>query len=247
VASTLALAAAPTHADPDAFHSSDPVRRGPHARHHVHRSPSSSTVRRGPARRRACAVRGRAAQLQEIAGPVVLVGHSYGGAVITNAARGNPAVKALVFIAGFVPDAGESLVQLDTQMPGSLVAPALVTVPFVGPGLTVGIDTYINPLLYPSVLAADVPLATAQDMSRTQHPITLAALTDRSGVPASRTIPSWYLVARQDRALPPAMERFMAERANAHTTEIDSSHAAPVSHPDAVSTLIREAAQASSG
>jgi len=179
--------------------------------------------------------------VDQIAGPVVLAGHSYGGSVITNAAVGEPQVRALAYIAAFVPDTGESLLQLGTHDLGSLVGVSLVTVPFLGPdGL--GVDLYINPLLYRTVFAADVPPATAQAMASNQHPITLKAFTDPSGPPAWRTIPSWYLVARQDRAIPPATERFMAQRAGSHTVEIDSSHAALVSRPHDVAGVIGAAA-----
>ena len=177
-----------------------------------------------------------------IRGSVVLVGHSYGGAVITNAATGNPRVKALVYIAGFVPDEGESLAQLGSRDPGSLIPASIYTVPFVGPDGP-GLDIYINPLLFPTVFAADVPSETAAAMAAAQRPITFKAFTDASGPPAWRTIPSWYMVARQDLAIPPATERFMAERAGAHTVEIDSSHAALVSQPAAVTDLILAAAK----
>jgi pimeloyl-ACP methyl ester carboxylesterase len=179
--------------------------------------------------------------LDQISGPIVLVGHSYGGAVATDAALGNPQVRALVYIAAFAPDTGESILQLGAHDLGSLIPVSLVTVPFLGSD-GVGVDLYINTLLYPTVLAGDVPLATAQAMARNQHPLTLKAFTDPSGPPAWRSIPSWYMVARQDHAIPPAAERFMAARAGSHTVEIDSSHAALVSHPGEVADLIRSAA-----
>ena len=180
-------------------------------------------------------------KLDQIAGPIVLVGHSYGGAVATGAAATDPQVRALVYIAGFAPDTGESTLQLGAHDLGSLIGVSLLSVPFVGPdGL--GIDLYINPLLYPTVYAADVSLTTAQTMAHNQRPLTLKAFTDPSGSPAWRSIPSWYLIARQDHALPPATQRFMAARAGSHTIEIDSSHAAPVSHPREVAALIRSAA-----
>jgi pimeloyl-ACP methyl ester carboxylesterase len=179
--------------------------------------------------------------LDQIDGPIVLVGHSYGGTVITNAALGDPQVRALVYIAAFAPDAGESVLQLGLHALGSLIPISILPVPFLGPdGL--GVDLYINPLLYPTVFAADVPLATAQAMAANQHPLTLKAFTDPSGPPAWKAIPSWYMVARQDQAIPPATERFMAQRAGSHTIEIDSSHAAPVSHPGEVADVIRTAA-----
>lgn len=179
--------------------------------------------------------------LDQITGPIVLVGHSYGGAVATDAALGDTKVRALVYIAAFAPDKGESILQLGAHDLGSLIPVSLLSVPFLGPE-DLGVDLYINPPLYPTVLAGDVPLATAQAMARNQHPLTLKAFTDPSGPPAWRSIPSWYMIARQDRAIPPAAQRFMAERAGSHQIEIDSSHAAPVSHPQEVADLIRTAA-----
>ncbi len=177
--------------------------------------------------------------VHDVDGPVVLAGHSYGGAVISNSAGSN--VAALVYVAAFAPDAGESIVGLDSRVPGSLVAASLVPVPFAGPES--GIDLYINPLLYPPVFAADLPAQAAANMAATQRPLTLTALTDPAAEPAWKTIASWYLVARDDLAIPPDVERFMARRAKATTVEIASSHAAPVSHPDAVTDLILDAAR----
>jgi pimeloyl-ACP methyl ester carboxylesterase len=182
-----------------------------------------------------------------IAGPVVLAGHSYGGSVISNAAVGHPNVTALVFIAAFAPDRGESIFQLDLHDPGALVAPALVPVPFVGPGANVGTNLYINALLYRSVLAGDVPEPAASEMAATQRPVTQTLVLGGSAEPAWKTIPSWYLVATEDRAIAPATERFMARRAHATTVEVASSHAAPVSRPDAVADVVRAAARGAGG
>jgi pimeloyl-ACP methyl ester carboxylesterase len=182
--------------------------------------------------------------LQGVSGPIVLVGHSYGGFVITNAALNNPRVKALVYIAAFAPDEGETGLGLLVRSPESLVPAALVPAPFVGPDHKLGVNTTINPLLFRTVFAQDVPSRAARVMAATQHPATLATGTGKSGVPAWRTIPSWCLVAANDRIIPPAVERFMAVRAHATTIEIASSHAAHVAHPDAVAGFILAAAQA---
>lgn len=179
--------------------------------------------------------------MDQIAGRIVLVGHSYGGAVATDAALGDSRVRALVLIAAFAPAQGESILQLGAHDLGSLIPVSLLARPFLGAGGP-GVDLYINPALYRTVFAADVPAATAKAMARNQHPLTLKAFTDPSGPPAWTSIPSWYMVARQDKAIPPAAERFMAGRAGSHTTEIDSSHAALVAHPGAVVRLIRAAA-----
>jgi pimeloyl-ACP methyl ester carboxylesterase len=183
------------------------------------------------------------AVLTRVAGPIVLVGHSYGGTVITNAAEDNPNVKALVYIAAFAPDRGESTFGLDARVPGSLLPVALVPVPFMQAGGEIGLDLYVNPLVFRAALAHDVPAPTAAAMAAAQRPVTLAALMgQQSATPTWKTIPSWYMVAGNDHAVPPATQRFMAQRARANTVEIDSSHAALVSHPAAVTNLILAAA-----
>jgi pimeloyl-ACP methyl ester carboxylesterase len=176
--------------------------------------------------------------LHGVAGPIVMVGHSYGGMVITNAALHNPRVKALVYIAAFAPDQGETALGLLARSPGSLLPPALLPAPFIGPDRRLGVNTIINPLLFRTVFAQDVAPGAAREMAATQRPATLAAGAGKSGMPAWRTIPSWYMVARNDRTIPPAVERFMARRAHATTVEIASSHAAPVAHPVDVANLV---------
>jgi len=186
-----------------------------------------------------------ASVLATITGPIVLVGHSYGGEVITNTATGNPNVKALVYIAAFAPDAGESAGGILAQFPGSMLTPAnLILRPFPQPDGTTGTDAYINPAVFQQAFCADCSDVTAAVMAATQRPGALATLSEPSGVPAWKTIPSWYLVASQDHAIPPAAERFMATRMHARTVQIDSSHAAMVSHPGPVTDLILSAAQA---
>ena len=181
-----------------------------------------------------------ASVLASVTGPIVLVGHSYGGEVITNAATGNPNVKALVYIAAFAPDAGETSGGLVTKFPGSMLTPQnLVFRPFPG-----GVDGYINPTVFRDVFAADLPAETTTVMGASQRPGALSTLSDLSGFPAWKTIPSWYMVANQDHAIPPALERFMAARMNAHTVQINSSHVAMMSHPGAVTDLILSAAEA---
>jgi pimeloyl-ACP methyl ester carboxylesterase len=182
--------------------------------------------------------------LHGVSGPIVLVGHSYGGFVITNAALYNPRVRALVYIAGFAPDQGETALGLVARSPGSLLPAALIPVPFLVPDGKLGINTTINPLLFSTVFAQDVPSREAREMAATQRPTALAVGDGKSGIPAWRTIPFWYMVARNDRTIPPAVERFMARRAHATTVEIASSHAAPAAHPAAVADLILTAAKA---
>ena len=181
--------------------------------------------------------------LDTIEGPVVLVGHSYGGAVITNAAVGHDNVEALVYIAGFAPAAGESLFQLVTMNPGSEIGPGtLITRPYPLPDGSQGIDLYLTREGLGTAFAADVPRKVADQMHATQRPFSEAAFGSPSGEPAWETIPSWYLVASQDRAIPPATQRFMAERAGAHTSEVRASHVPQISQPDATVQVIKQAA-----
>lgn len=181
--------------------------------------------------------------LATIEGPVVLVGHSYGGAVITNAAAGHSNVKALVYIAAFVPDEGESLLQLSSLNPGSKIGPTSLTPrPYSMEDGNVVIDLYLTQEAVRTAFASDVPRRVADQMFATQRPLTQAAFESPSGVPAWKTIPSWYLVASNDQTIPPATQRFMAERAGAHTTEVRSSHIAHISRPAQTSQIIVEAA-----
>ncbi len=181
--------------------------------------------------------------LQTISGPIVLVAHSYGGAVITNAAVGVPNVKALVFIAAFAPDKGESLAQLVTMNPGSQIGPTTLDFrPYPLPGGGTGTDLYIKKSAFHDAFAADLPLQMTDQMQATQRPFSNEAFQSPSGEPAWKTIPSWYMVATQDHALPPATERFMAQRAHASTVEVDSSHVAMISQPEATTRLILDAA-----
>jgi pimeloyl-ACP methyl ester carboxylesterase len=184
-----------------------------------------------------------ASGLATITGPIVLVGHSYGGEVITNAATGNPKVKALVYVAAFAPDKGETSGGLATKFPGSMLTQDnLVFRPYPLPDGTVGTDGYINPTVFHQVFCADLPAGEAAVMAATQRPGSVITLGEPSGVPAWKTIPSWYLVAKQDNAIPAAAERFMAKRMGANTIEIDSSHVAMISHPAVVTKLIVAAA-----
>lgn len=181
--------------------------------------------------------------LGTLTGPVILVGHSYGGAVITNAATGNPNVKALVYIAAYALDAGESVSAANSLGGGtSTLLDNIYLRPIPGfdpvPPPKGNLDAYIKVESFQAVFAADVPKATAAVMAATQRPAALTSLGEPSGTPAWKTIPSWYLVASQDKAIPPEAERAMAARAHAKTVEIRSSHAAMVSHPRAATALI---------
>jgi pimeloyl-ACP methyl ester carboxylesterase len=185
-----------------------------------------------------------ASVLKTITGPIVLVGHSYGGAVITNAATGNPNVKALVYVDAYAPDTGESATSLSAEFPGSELASALEAVPYSQGGGSTGTDIYIKAADFRAVFAADVPAHKAALMAVTQRPAALTAFSEPSGPPAWKDIPSWYLVGLDDEAIPPPAQEFMAARAHSHTVEIHSSHASLVSHPDAVTKLILDAIRA---
>jgi pimeloyl-ACP methyl ester carboxylesterase len=176
-----------------------------------------------------------ASVLANIPGPIVLVGHSYGGIVITNAATGNPNVKALVYVAAFAPDEGEPLVALQTKFPGSRLGLEALDIRPYGPDT---FDGYIKPSLFREIFAADLPASTTAVMAATQRPGDLHTLQQPSGPPAWKTIPSWYLVAKQDQVIPAAAQRFMAQRAGAHTREVNASHVAMISRPDTAADLI---------
>ena len=181
--------------------------------------------------------------LDTIEGPIVLVGHSYGGTVITNAAVGHDNVEALVYIAGFAPEEGESQLQLVTMNPGSEIGPpTLITRPYPLPDGSQGVDLYLTHEGIRTAFAADVPGRVADLMYATQRPFSEAAFAEASGAPAWKTIPSWYLVATEDRAIPPATQRFMADRAGAHTSEVEASHVAHISQPDETVDVILDAA-----
>ena len=182
--------------------------------------------------------------LQTIEGPIVLAGHSYGGAVISNAAVGVANVEALVYIAAFAPDTGESLAQLVTMNPGTHITPdALIERPYPLPGGGTGIDLYLKPDIFRTAFAGDLPERTTRLMQATQRPFSLASFVEPSGTPAWKTVPSWYLLATQDNALPPKTQEFMAKRAGAHITTVRASHVPMLSKPDATTELILQAAQ----
>ncbi|MDQ0771743.1 pimeloyl-ACP methyl ester carboxylesterase [Streptomyces aurantiacus] len=191
--------------------------------------------------------------LKSIPGPIVLVGHSYGGSVITNAARGNTNVKALVYVAAFAPDKGETSNELVAKFPGTHItddpdAPvptALNAVPFTQADGTQGIDLYLKPDHYRDMFLNDsVSNSDVAALSAEQRPVTAQATNEASGEPAWKSIPSWYLVAKNDHTIPAAAEKFMAKRAHAHTVEVDAPHVAALTNPGAVTGLVEQAAQA---
>lgn len=183
--------------------------------------------------------------LDSVSGPVVLVAHSMGGTVITNAAAGKANVKALVYIAAFVPDVGETQGELITKFPGSEVQPVSVPVPYAKADGTTGTDLYLSKDGQ-SAFAADISTTAFQVLQATQRPFDAASFDFPTTAAAWKTIPSWGLVAGQDKAIPPACERWMYSRANARKiVEVpDSSHVVMISNPAIVADLIVEAAEA---
>jgi pimeloyl-ACP methyl ester carboxylesterase len=184
--------------------------------------------------------------LHSISGPIVLVGHSYGGAVITNAATGDPQVKALVYVDAFAPAQGQTLAQLLAAYPGSCVVPAnLNVVPFPGAASGVG-DAYIKQSVFPSCMANGLPATQAHVLAVTQLPIATIALTQQTGVPAWQTIPSWAVVGTADHAIPLALQLAMAHTAHAHITEVNAPHLSMISNPTTVTNVILQAVRVTS-
>lgn len=181
--------------------------------------------------------------VKSVDGPVVLVGHSYAGSVISEAAEGRPNVKALVYVAAFAPEAGETALGLTGKFPGSTLGGALAPPVKLTSG---GNDLYIEQSRFPQQFAADVPVGQARLMATGQRPIAEAALTEASTAPAWKSVPSWFIYGSKDKNIPPAAMSFMAERAKARqTVEIKgASHVVMVSHAPAVATLIEKAATA---
>jgi pimeloyl-ACP methyl ester carboxylesterase len=173
--------------------------------------------------------------LDDLDGPVILVGHSYGGAVITEAGT-DERVAAVVYIAAFAPDKGESVNTLIADPPSGAPVPPILP-PRDG-------YLFLDRQRFAASFAGDLPAAQAQFMADSQVPWGLGALGDAITDPAWRSKPSWYLVATDDRMIPPPAQRAMSERAGATVIESPGSHSVYVSHPDAVAELIRSAAGA---
>jgi pimeloyl-ACP methyl ester carboxylesterase len=173
--------------------------------------------------------------LETVEGPLVLVGHSYGGTVISHPSLAKADVKALVYIAAFAPESGESCVELNTRWPGSKLGDeAVLTRPYPG-----GTDLYLRSERFAEVYADDLPAEKVELLALTQRPIDVAALGGSfEGEPRWRRIPSWMLISTKDASLPVEAQRFMAQRAQATTLEVACSHAAPLSQPAETANLI---------
>lgn len=179
--------------------------------------------------------------IKSIDGPVILVGHSYGGQVISNAAKGHDNVKSLVFVAAFAPDAGEAAADLAGKFPGGTLGAALAPPVKLADG---GVDLYIDQAKFRDQFAHDVPTEATALMAAGQRPITEAALTEKSGEPAWKSLPSYFVYGDGDRNIPAQALGFMAERAGSKRTVVikGGSHVVMVSQPKAVAELIADAA-----
>lgn len=173
---------------------------------------------------------------------VVLVGHSYGGSVISDAASSASNVKSLVYVAAFAPDVGESAADLSGKFPGSTLGPTLAEPVTLGNGEK---DLYIQPSKFHTQFAADVTGAQAKLMAATQRPITAGALAEPAEKTAWKDIPSWFVYGDSDKNIPPKLQGWMAERANSKGTTVvkGASHVVMVSHPETVAKTIEAAAK----
>ena len=176
-------------------------------------------------------------------GPVVLVGHSYGGEVISVAAAGQPNVKALVFVAGYAPEVGESAASLSSKFPTGTLTETLARPVALSDGTS---DMYIEQARYWKQFAADVPEADAAGMAATQRPVTQGALGEPVAALSWRKVPSWFVWGALDRNIPASLHAFMAKRAKAReAVEVaGASHVVMISHPHEVSKMIERAAEA---
>jgi len=185
-----------------------------------------------------------ASLVRQIPGPVVLVGHSYGGAVIT-VAGAEDNVTALVYLAGYALEKGESLGELQGRFPDSDLASALVYTPFPIEGSTTpGTDVSVRIDKFPSIFAADVDPRLASVLAVSQRPLAAQAFAEAAPVAAWKTKPSWGLVASADHTINPDVERYGYQRAGMTTIEVDSSHLVMLAHPERVAELIHEAVRA---
>jgi pimeloyl-ACP methyl ester carboxylesterase len=173
--------------------------------------------------------------VEHIGGQVVVVGHSYGGQVITNAAYDNPNITGLVYVAAFAPDEGQSLsdfIDITKLPPGFLM-------------FDKGGFAYINPLMFHDGFAQDVNASESDIMAVAQKPANQSILAEKSGPPAWKQLPTWYQISENDRVIPPDVQRMFAERMNATTLSLNASHASLVSHPTEIADLILSATQGS--
>ena len=185
-----------------------------------------------------------ASAIRQIPGPVLAVGHSYGGAIITNAAPHAGNVVGLVYVAAFAPDEGETLGDVESGSKDSVLNAALVQYQFpAGPDGQTAVEFAINPALIREAFAADLPPEVTALMAATQRPIAAAAFSDVSGPPAWKKLPSWAVVATGDKAAGADVVRAQAQRAGADIVEVEGSHVIMISQPQAVTDHIVKAAR----
>jgi pimeloyl-ACP methyl ester carboxylesterase len=180
--------------------------------------------------------------LEQIPGPVLAVGHSYGGAVITNAATSANNVLGLVYVAAFAPDEGERLIDIESNSRDSVLNTALVPLQYpTGQGSETAVELAIDPAQFHDAFAADLPAEQTAMMAATQRPIAELAFPEPSGVPAWKNLPSWAVVANGDKTVGSDVVRSMAERAGATITEVEGSHVIMISQPQVVTEVILRA------
>jgi pimeloyl-ACP methyl ester carboxylesterase len=183
--------------------------------------------------------------MSQIPGPVLAVGHSYGGAVITNAATNTDNVVGLVYVAAFAPDEGETLMDVEGRSHDSVLNSALRQTAYPsGMGTEPAVELSIDPAQFRQAFCADLPEKQAAIMSATQRPVAASGFGEKTGRPAWRSLPSWAVVATGDKAAGADVVKSMAQRAGAKITEVESSHVPMISHPDVVANVVRTAWQA---
>lgn len=183
--------------------------------------------------------------IEQIDGPVLAVGHSYGGAVITNAATGLANVKGLVYVAAFAPDEGQTLGEIEGTSRDSALASALVPRNFpVGAGDETAVELYVAAADFPQVFAGDLPAAQAAVLGASQRPVAASGFDERNGVPAWKSLPSWAVVATGDKAAGADVVLQMAQHAGADITQVEGSHLVMVSQPRRVADVILAALRA---
>jgi pimeloyl-ACP methyl ester carboxylesterase len=186
-----------------------------------------------------------ASALRQIPGPVLAVGHSYGGAIITNAAPHADNVTGLVYVAAFAPDEGEALSEIEADSKDSVLNTALLQLQYpAGLGAETGVEFIIDPAKFHAAFAADLTVRQAALMAVTQRPVAAAAFTEHNLMPGWKNLPSWAVVATGDKAAGSDVVRSMAKRAGATITEIEGSHVIMISQPQAVADVIRRAVDA---
>jgi pimeloyl-ACP methyl ester carboxylesterase len=176
-----------------------------------------------------------------IEGPVVLVGHSYGGAVIGQASADLSNVAGLVYLAAFSPDAGESCASVQQPFPAAMLATTVAPTSYEAPGTAGGPDLYISAAGFHETFCADSPAELARVMYATQRPLAAAAFGENATAAGWKTIPSWFQISRHDNAIPPLAQDFMAQRMNSVTEEIDGSHTAFIAQPERTAAFIKKA------